>query len=50
MPEGAPSDISGATRILGLIADPVVHARSPAMMTEILREHGRCGSFVLLPM
>jgi shikimate dehydrogenase len=50
MPDGAPSDITGATRILGLIADPVSHARSPAMMTEILRERGRFGAFVLLPM
>src|SRR6185369_6762333 len=44
------SDITGATRILGLIADPVVQARSPAMATALLREHGRFGAFVLLPM
>lgn len=45
-----PPDITGATRILGLIADPVVQARSPAMATALLREHGRFGAFVLLPM
>lgn len=42
--------ISGATRILGLVADPVVQARSPAMATALLRRHGRFGSFVLVPM
>ena len=42
--------ISGATRILGLIADPVVQARSPAMATALLRARGRFGAFVLLPM
>jgi shikimate dehydrogenase len=42
--------ISGATRILGLIADPVAQSRSPAMATALLREHGRFGAFVLLPM
>jgi shikimate dehydrogenase len=42
--------ISGATRLLGLIADPVVQARSPAMATALLRERGRFGAFVLLPM
>lgn len=42
--------VSGATRILGLVADPVVQARSPAMATALLRRHGRFGAFVLVPM
>jgi shikimate dehydrogenase len=50
MPETTESRITGTTRILGLIADPIAHARSPAMMTEILRERGQFGAFVLLPM
>lgn len=41
--------ITGATRVLGLIADPVVQARSPAMATALLRERGRFGEFVLVP-
>ena len=42
--------ITGRTRILGLIADPVVQARSPGMATALLREWGQLGAFVLLPM
>ena len=42
--------ISGGTRILGLVADPVVQARSPALATALLRRHGRFGAFVLVPM
>jgi shikimate dehydrogenase len=49
-PSATPPDISGATRILGLIADPVAQARSPAMATALLRQRGRFGAFVLLPM
>jgi shikimate dehydrogenase len=41
--------ITGATRILGLIADPVVQARSPAMVTATLERWGRFGDFVLVP-
>lgn len=42
--------ISGRTRILGLIADPVVQARSPGMVNAILQQRGAFGAFVLLPM
>lgn len=42
--------ITGATKILGLIADPVVQARSPAMANAMLERRGRFGAFVLLPM
>jgi shikimate dehydrogenase len=45
-----PPEITGATRILGLIADPVVQARSPALANDILRRSGRFGAFALLPM
>jgi shikimate dehydrogenase len=44
------SGISGRTRMLGLIADPVVQARSPAMANALLEERGRFGAFVLLPL
>ena len=44
------SAISGATRLLGLIADPVVQARSPGMANALLQQRGQFGSFVLLPM
>lgn len=47
---GSTLGISGETRILGLLADPVTQARSPAMATELLRARGRFGSFVLVPM
>lgn len=42
--------ISGGTRLLALIADPVVQARSPAMANARLRERGQFGAFALLPM
>lgn len=42
--------ITGATRFLGLIADPVVQARSPAMVTATLERWGRLGDVVLVPM
>ena len=42
--------ITGATRFLGLIADPVVQARSPAMVTATLERWGRFGDFVLVPL
>jgi shikimate dehydrogenase len=43
-------EITGATRLLALIADPVVQARSPAMANALLRKAGRFGAFVLVPM
>jgi shikimate dehydrogenase len=42
--------ITGATRILGLIADPVAQARSPAMGNALLERRGRFGEYVLVPM
>ena len=44
------SEISGRTRLLGVIADPVVQARSPAMANARLAERGRAGEFVLVPL
>jgi shikimate 5-dehydrogenase len=44
------SPISGATRLLGVIADPVAQARSPAMANALLDERGRLGDFALVPM
>ena len=42
--------ISGATRLFGVIADPVAQARSPAMANALLEERGRFGDFALVPM
>ena len=42
--------ITGAARVLGLIADPVAQARSPAMANARLLERRLYGSFVLVPM
>lgn len=45
-----PAEITGRTRILGLIADPVAQARSPGLANALLRRRGRFGAFVLVPM
>jgi shikimate dehydrogenase len=42
--------ITGRTRLLALIADPVDQARSPSMANAILQQNGQFGSFVLVPM
>ena len=42
--------VSGRTRLLALIADPIVQARSPAMANALLEERGQGGAFVLVPM
>ncbi len=42
--------ISGRTRLLALIADPVVQARSPVMANALLEQRGRHDAFVLVPM
>jgi shikimate dehydrogenase len=42
--------ISGRTRLLGLIADPVLQARSPAMANGLLEARGLHGAFVLVPL
>jgi len=47
---GRDRTITGATRVLGLIADPVVQARSPAMANTRLLEQRSFGAFVLVPM
>lgn len=41
--------ITGRTRLLGLIADPVVQARSPALANASLAARGRLGEYVLVP-
>ena len=38
------AEISGRTRILGLIADPVVQARSPGLANSLLEQRGGSGS------
>jgi shikimate dehydrogenase len=47
---GTPSGITGRTRILGLIADPVAQARSPGAVNAMLQRRGRFGELVLVPM
>lgn len=42
--------ISGQTRILGIIADPVSQARSPAMANSLLWTRSKLGPFVLIPL
>jgi shikimate dehydrogenase len=42
--------ITGATKILALIADPVVQARSPGLATTILERRRRFGEFVFVPL
>lgn len=42
--------ISGRTRLLGLIADPLVGARSPSLANAALARRGRASEFVLLPL
>jgi shikimate dehydrogenase len=44
------SSITGNTKILGVIADPVSQARTPAMANALFGERGRWGVFVMLPM
>jgi shikimate dehydrogenase len=42
--------ISGRTRLIALIADPVAQARSPAMANTLLEERGQGEAFVMVPM
>jgi len=42
--------ITGTTTILGLIADPVARARSPAMANALLERWGLDGAWILVPM
>lgn len=42
--------ISGSTKLLGLIGDPVVQARTPSMANDVLARAGKLGACVLVPM
>jgi shikimate dehydrogenase len=42
--------ISGTTKLLALIADPIALSRSPGLVTTILQRRGRFGDFVFVPM
>lgn len=44
------ASITGNTKILGVIADPVSQARTPVMANTLLDEKGCWGTFVMLPM
>jgi shikimate dehydrogenase len=43
-------EINGATRILAVVADPVVQARTPTLANTALRDRGLLGRWVLVPM
>jgi hypothetical protein len=45
-----PREITGATWLLGVIADPVSQARSPGLMNALLAERGRLGELVAVPL
>ena len=47
---GATVEITGRTRLLALIADPVAQARSPAAVNRLLAERGRSGELVMVAM
>jgi shikimate dehydrogenase len=42
--------ITGTTKLLALIADPIAQARSPGLVTTILQRRGRFGDFVFVPL
>ena len=42
--------ISGRTRLLGVLADPVAQARSPAIANALLEQCGLFGEYVLVPL
>jgi shikimate dehydrogenase len=42
--------MTGRTRLLGLIADPLVQARSPGLANAALARRGRASEYVLLPL
>jgi shikimate dehydrogenase len=46
----SPPPITGKTRLLALIADPVVQAGSPALINAELLQRGQFGDFVMLPL
>lgn len=43
-------NITGATKLLGMIGDPVAQARAPGMANQILDQMEKLGPFVLVPM
>jgi len=45
---GGLSGLSGETRVLSIVGDPIAQVKSPAGMTQVLREHGH--NAVLVPM
>lgn len=42
--------ITGRTRLLGVLADPVAQARSPGMANALLQEKGLFGEYILVPL
>lgn len=44
------STIGGHSRIIGLIADPVEHAKSPALVNDLLQRRQCFGDYVMVPM
>ncbi|MCQ8118860.1 shikimate dehydrogenase family protein [Methylomonas rosea] len=49
-PKNMLASITGNTKILGVIADPVSQARTPVMANTLLDERGLLGAFAMLPM
>lgn len=45
-----PLSITGRTKLLGVLADPVIQARSPRMANALLQEKGQLGEYVLVPL
>ena len=50
IPNSFTSPITGATRVLGVIADPVVQARAPGMANALLAQRGHASRHVLVAM
>lgn len=43
-------NVNGATRILGIIGDPIAQVLTPAMANELLKMRAKLGQYVLIPM
>lgn len=41
---------TGATRVIGLIADPIAQARAPGMLNALMEARGLLGDYVMVPM
>lgn len=50
MADTSPLPIDGKTRLVGMIADPIAHARSLQVVNRWLQARGLMGRFVMLPM